>query len=159
MSVGICSTPRWSHGCCCCCCYFLLQVMWWMEQCAYISASRLRGHHLLTAGMDSVAFARPTHVGDIMYITAQVCGRGWKCVSTAGPGCQSVHNLTDTGHTSAFWCPLHTHTHLLLHPPPSSCWLCCKQVTAIFGSSLEVMISVCAETPSQVRQAVLQPIT
>lgn len=28
------------------------QVMSWMEQCAYISASRLRGTHLLTAGMD-----------------------------------------------------------------------------------------------------------
>lgn len=65
----------------------LLQVMWWMEQCAYISASRLRGHHLLTAGMDSVAFARPTHVGDIMYITAQVCGHGvgW----TMNPNCRT----------------------------------------------------------------------
>eukprot|EP00877_Chromochloris_zofingiensis_P005033 jgi/Chrzof1/14530/Cz09g06070.t1 len=48
------------------------QVMSWMEQCAYISASRLRGTHLLTAGMDSVAFAKPTHVGDILYVTAQV---------------------------------------------------------------------------------------
>lgn len=48
------------------------QVMSWMEQCAYISASRLRGSHLLTAGMDSVTFAASTTVGDILYITAQV---------------------------------------------------------------------------------------
>jgi acyl-CoA hydrolase len=46
--------------------------MSWMEQCAYISASRLRGTHLLTAGMDSVTFAASTKVGDILYITAQV---------------------------------------------------------------------------------------
>jgi acyl-CoA hydrolase len=52
--------------------YALVQVMSWMEQCAYISASRLRGSHLLTAGMDSVTFAASTKVGDILYITAQV---------------------------------------------------------------------------------------
>ncbi|WIA38284.1 hypothetical protein OEZ86_001624 [Tetradesmus obliquus] len=68
------------------------QVMSWMEQCAYISASRLRGTHLLTAGMDSVTFAASTKVGDILYITAQV--------------------------------------------------------SAIFGASLEVMISVFGETPA-----------
>ena len=46
-----------------------------MEQCAYISASRVRGGHMLTAGMDAVTFIRQTRVGDIMYITAQVsCG-------------------------------------------------------------------------------------
>jgi hypothetical protein len=56
-----------------------------MEQCAYISASRLRGTHLLTAGMDSVTFAASTKVGDILYITAQVrsvlvwCVVGWRC--------------------------------------------------------------------------------
>ncbi|MEW5306635.1 MAG: hypothetical protein WDW36_009089 [Sanguina aurantia] len=49
------------------------QVMRWMEECSYIAASRLRGHdHALTACLDSVAFVRPTRVGDIMYITAQV---------------------------------------------------------------------------------------
>eukprot|EP00879_Flechtneria_rotunda_P012044 GHRR01012579.1.p1 GENE.GHRR01012579.1~~GHRR01012579.1.p1 ORF type:complete len:498 (+),score=231.63 GHRR01012579.1:180-1673(+) len=48
------------------------QVMSWMEQCAYISASRLRSGHLLTAGVDGLTFAAPTHVGDIIYITAQV---------------------------------------------------------------------------------------
>ncbi|GLC42537.1 hypothetical protein PLESTB_001111000 [Pleodorina starrii] len=67
------------------------QVMSWMEQCAYISASRLRAPALLTAAMDSVSFVRPTRVGDILYITAQV--------------------------------------------------------TAIFGSSLEVMVSVFGESP------------
>jgi len=49
-----------------------------MEQCAYISASRLRGEHHLTAGMDSVLLARTTKVGDVLYVTAQVragCGR------------------------------------------------------------------------------------
>eukprot|EP00775_Hariotina_reticulata_P000986 gene986-1313_t len=71
------------------------QVMSWMEQCAYISASRLRGSHLLTAGMDSVTFAASTTVGDILYITAQVA--------------------------------------------------------AIFGSSLEVMISVFGEKPHEGR--------
>ena len=50
-----------------------LQVMRWMEQCAYIAASRIgRSGHLLTGSLDSVAFAQPTRVGDIMYITAQV---------------------------------------------------------------------------------------
>ncbi|GBF96246.1 acyl-coenzyme A thioesterase [Raphidocelis subcapitata] len=48
------------------------QVMSWMEQCAYISASRLRGAHHLTAGMDSVLLARTTRVGDVLYVTAQV---------------------------------------------------------------------------------------
>ena len=49
------------------------QVMRWMEQTAYIAASRVgRGGHLLTAGMDSVAFAAPTRVGDVMYVSAQV---------------------------------------------------------------------------------------
>eukprot|EP00887_Chlorella_sp_A99_P007792 scaffold20.g7792.t1 len=68
------------------------QVMRWMEQCAFISASRVcRGGHLLTAAMDGVAFSTPTRVGDIMYIEAQV--------------------------------------------------------TAVFGSSVEVMISVWGETP------------
>lgn len=48
------------------------QVMSWMEQCAYISASRLRGQRHLTAGMDSVVLARTTKVGDVLYVTAQV---------------------------------------------------------------------------------------
>lgn len=56
--------------------------MSWMEQCAYISASRLRGTHLLTAGMDSVAFAKPTHVGDILYVTAQVNAGPWQLLAT-----------------------------------------------------------------------------
>ncbi len=46
--------------------------MRWMEQCAYISASRLRGTNLLTASMDAITIARSTNVGDILYITAQV---------------------------------------------------------------------------------------
>ena len=47
--------------------------MRWMEQCAYIAASRVgRGGHLLTGSMDGIAFTQPTRVGDIMYITAQV---------------------------------------------------------------------------------------
>ena len=48
--------------------------MRWMEQCAYIAASRVgRGGHLLTGSMDGIAFTQPTRVGDVMYITAQVC--------------------------------------------------------------------------------------
>ena len=55
--------------------------MSWMEQCAYISASRLRGGpFMLTAGMDSITFAAPTRVGDILYITAQVGVIGGWCV-------------------------------------------------------------------------------
>lgn len=66
----------------------------WMEQCAYISGSRIsRGAHLVTASMDSIAFSNPTKVGDVLYVTAQV--------------------------------------------------------SAIFGSSLEVMISVHGESPHQ----------
>lgn len=69
------------------------QVMSWMEQCAYIAASRLgRGSYMLTASMDSIAFVKPTRVGDIIYITSQVTG--------------------------------------------------------VFGSSMEVMVSVCGETPT-----------
>ena len=45
-----------------------------MEQCAYISASRLRGLRHLTAGMDTVTLARTTKVGDVLYVTAQVRG-------------------------------------------------------------------------------------
>ncbi|PNW84553.1 hypothetical protein CHLRE_03g148450v5 [Chlamydomonas reinhardtii] len=67
------------------------QVMSWIEQCAYISASRLRAPSLLTAAVDSLVFVRPTRVGDILYISAQV--------------------------------------------------------SAIFGSSLEVMVSVFGESP------------
>lgn len=49
-----------------------VQVMRWMEQCSYIAASRVgRSGHLLTGSMDSLAFAAPTRVGDILYITAQ----------------------------------------------------------------------------------------
>jgi len=47
--------------------------MRWMEQCAFIAASRVgRGISLLTAGMDSIAFACPTRVGDTVYIEGQV---------------------------------------------------------------------------------------
>lgn len=53
---------------------FMLQVLSWMEQCAYISASRLRGAHHLTASMDGVSFAASTKVGDILYIISEV---GW----------------------------------------------------------------------------------
>jgi len=48
------------------------QVLSWMEQCAYISASRLRGAHHLTASMDGVSFAASTRVGDILYIISEV---------------------------------------------------------------------------------------
>ena len=72
------------------------QVMRWMEQTAWIAASRVAGRgghtHLLTAAMDSVAFAAPSRVGDVLYVSAQV--------------------------------------------------------TAIWGASMEVMVSVCAETPA-----------
>ena len=47
--------------------------MRWMEQCSFIAASRVgRGAFLLTGAMDEIAFAQPTRVGDILYITAQV---------------------------------------------------------------------------------------
>lgn len=50
------------------------QVMGWMEQCAYIAASRVgRGGHLLTGSMDSIAFIRSTRIGDIIYISSMVC--------------------------------------------------------------------------------------
>jgi acyl-CoA hydrolase len=72
------------------------QVMRWMEHTAYIAASRVAGRgghtHLLTAAMDGVAFAAPSRVGDVLYVSAQV--------------------------------------------------------TAIWGASMEVMVSVCAETPA-----------
>jgi hypothetical protein len=70
-----------------------LQVLSWMEQCAYISASRLRGAHHLTASMDGVSFAASTKVGDILYIISEVsvwCElglRGW----FSRPSCWDEH--------------------------------------------------------------------
>ena len=50
-----------------------------MEQCSFIAASRVaRGGHLLTGAMDEIAFAKPTRVGDILYIIAQVHATAWK---------------------------------------------------------------------------------
>ncbi|KDD72548.1 hypothetical protein H632_c3203p1 [Helicosporidium sp. ATCC 50920] len=47
-------------------------VMRWMEQCAWIAASRVaRGAYLLTASLDTLAFLSPTRVGDILYVEAQ----------------------------------------------------------------------------------------
>lgn len=43
-----------------------------MEACAAISATRLRGGHMLTASIDRMTFAKPTKVGDILYISSQV---------------------------------------------------------------------------------------
>lgn len=49
------------------------QVMRWMEQCAFIAASRVaRGGFMLTATMDSISFLNPTRVGDTVYIEGQV---------------------------------------------------------------------------------------
>lgn len=50
------------------------QVMRWMEQCAFIAASRVArgGSALLTAAMDSISFLNPTRVGDTVYVVAQV---------------------------------------------------------------------------------------
>lgn len=70
------------------------QVMRWMEQAAFIVASRVsRGGHLLTAGMDGITFLDSTRVGDTVYVEAQA--------------------------------------------------------TAVFGSSMEVMISVWGEVPEE----------
>jgi acyl dehydratase len=71
--------------------------MSWMEQCAYISASRLRGSHLLTAGMDSVTFAAPTKVGDILYITAQVRPRQLYNLCMLSSGCHAPWFLMGLG--------------------------------------------------------------
>ena len=49
------------------------QVMRWMEQCAFIAASRVaRGGFLLTAAMDSISFLNPARVGDTVYVESQV---------------------------------------------------------------------------------------
>ena len=51
--------------------------MRWMEQCAFIAASRVaRGGYLLTAALDSVSFLNPTRVGDTVYVEGQV-RLGW----------------------------------------------------------------------------------
>jgi acyl-CoA hydrolase len=138
-----------------------------MEQCAYISASRLRAQHVLTAAMDVVVFKAPTRVGDVMYITAQVGGTSsW---AEAGRGAQpapchpaprrcrpaSRLRLTPAGGQGLTWPPLllladsalPSLTPPLPSPPrpPPPPW----QVSAVFGSSLEVMVSVFGETPSE----------
>ena len=46
--------------------------MRWLEEAAFISASRLRGQHHLTAALDQLDFTSPTRVGDQIYIVAQV---------------------------------------------------------------------------------------
>lgn len=57
------------------------QVMRWMEQSAFIAASRVaRGGFLLTAAMDSISFLNPTRVGDTVYVEAQVGEEGWSGV-------------------------------------------------------------------------------
>eukprot|EP00126_Sphaerothecum_destruens_P010481 Sdes_comp20751_c0_seq3m16684 len=49
------------------------QIMEWMEQSAYISASRFwHTSNLLTASVDSLQFLQPTRVGDLVYIISQV---------------------------------------------------------------------------------------
>ncbi len=63
--------------------------MAWIEQCAFISASRLRAPHILTAAIDSLVVVRPTRIGDILYVTSQVRGsaarrRGAECVDARG---------------------------------------------------------------------------
>lgn len=51
--------------------------MRWMEQCAFIAASRVaRGGFLLTAAMDSISFLNPTRVGDTVYVEGQVRAGG-----------------------------------------------------------------------------------
>ena len=130
------------------------QVMRWMEQCSYIAASRVgRSGHLLTGSMDSLAFAQPTRVADIMYITAQVriyafivrdrCGR-------VRPGCFCLCSLWD-----ASWQPPVANFFLRHFDSSIDCCayiqlrLFSAQVTGIFGSSMEVMVSVCGETPAE----------
>lgn len=67
--------------------------MRWMEQCSYIAGSRIgRSGHLLTGSLDSLAFAQPTRVGDIMYITAQVT-----TCPAALPAVLSIFSLLLTG--------------------------------------------------------------
>jgi acyl-CoA hydrolase len=103
--------------------------MRWMEQCAYISAFRLRcGTGMLTACMDSVTFANPTRIGDILYITSQARAGGCWAARRAG-----VRGLRHGGMAA---CP----------PPWPAAVL---QVSGIFGTSLEVNISVFGETPSE----------
>ena len=49
------------------------QIMEWMEQCAYISASRFfKTPSVLTASVDSLKFLHPTRVGDLVYIVSKV---------------------------------------------------------------------------------------
>lgn len=49
------------------------QVLSWVEQAAYLSATRLNvSGHMLTVAMDAVSFKEPTKVGDILYFTAVV---------------------------------------------------------------------------------------
>lgn len=63
--------------------------MRWMEQCAFIAASRVaRGGFLLTAAMDSISFLNPTRVGDTVYVEGQVRrGREGRGVTAGRGGC------------------------------------------------------------------------
>ena len=127
-----------------------------MEQCSYIAASRVgRSGHLLTGSMDSLAFAQPTRVADIMYITAQartalpVCGVAVRARAWAG-----VLPLQDVGPCDAATSN-HCICRALFQVVFSQVFRVLRvqgydaQVTGIFGSSMEVMISVCGETPAE----------
>lgn len=135
-------------------------MMRWMEQCAFIAASRVaRGGFLLTAAMDSISFLNPTRVGDTVYVEGQVrgctreCGRlcgalaGWEGlrldVQEGFQNLPSPHCVQAAcAQAARLWAGPAPRPHAGLLPASPF-----QQVTAIFGSSVEVMISLWGETP------------
>jgi acyl-CoA hydrolase len=68
-----------------------IQVMSWMEQCAYISASRLRGSHLLT----------------VMHVTVMTCyNAGMSWMKQCAPTCSRIVCRTIMSNTQ----PITLHT-------------------------------------------------
>lgn len=133
-------------------------MMRWMEQCAFIAASRVaRGGFLLTAAMDSISFLNPTRVGDTVYVEGQVRGRGREGELNEADDVLPRHLRRSSARRLA---PAHAHagceTRQVLCPCSLASALTSRlhralapsiQVTAIFGSSVEVLISLWGETP------------
>ena len=108
---------------------------------------------VLTAGMDSVAFGAPTRVGDVLYVSAQVTAVwGEEFVSLAFFGERERELFGAEGEREREKRPRETHSRLFasllsalslsLFPNPKTNNKNKK------GASMEVMVSVCAETPS-----------
>ncbi len=108
--------------------------MRWMEQAAYIAASRVGrgGRHLLTASMDSIAFRHPTRVGDILYVSAQVfCHFITLCDITLTP--MSIKSVPPASAVAPASCPARWPLLLSEVPQAQPGATCCGSLVPVPG--------------------------